>query len=489
MGLPWSRPKPELPIRYLSDLSPAHQLAILASSNIDPSCIFLNRQTKATYERLHTVSEKHTDRMTTLRVFNGFLFSSGSNLWSRCGIPEAEAHTLCLENPTRVRLPHVLAVWMGFNRVFVKTTRGLYAWGDDEYGQLGVGDADQDDTSEDDGDGAGGEDVGSNPMEHASEDPCFVFEEEVRNVAIGRRTSFFRTAMGWMAAGCNRHGELGLVTTMKQLGTPNLIPNSRLWPMQTGPDGLIPSDGATFVRVRYKLLAAGRNTNGDPTAFTHYPLPAPTQLPPSIKVIIGAAGGAIVAGISQILAVRAIYNGVTRDEVYETPGPVTDLAVDYEEGGEGHRVIYTVDGMIYDLDLSPGAGGTQADPERLYFPWPITRAAIGGGRLFIERHDGVWFANGNNADGRLGVGATNAHVNFLPPVTCSGVMCIESDGEGGTFFHTEDGVFACGNNERHALGIMDAEAGTAVIRPMLIKANPEVNPLPLETVRVSGGEV
>ncbi len=76
------------------------------------------------------------DEVTTIALDCGHLYSEGNNHQGQCGI---EMPGDKVTGPRLIRLPPVLRVWHYSGRWFANTARGLYAWGWNSFGRLGVG--------------------------------------------------------------------------------------------------------------------------------------------------------------------------------------------------------------------------------------------------------------------------------------------------------------------------------------------------------------
>ncbi len=172
------------------------------------------------------------DRITTVTLDCGRLYSDGNNRENQCGIETAEDE---VTGPRLIRLPPVLQVWCGDVRWFAKTTRGLYGWGCNDDGRLGVG----------------YDDVYRVRQPHR-----VPIDGDVLDVSLLPGTSFFRTDSGWFGCGDNLYGQLGLGHT-DEVTAPTLIPGS---------EGVTRWRGGYFCTFGFSedghALACGENDDG-----------------------------------------------------------------------------------------------------------------------------------------------------------------------------------------------------------------------------------
>ncbi len=102
-----------------------------------------------------------------------------------------------------VRLPRVVDIVGANQGWFALTERGLFAWGSDEDGKLGLGN------------------VGTVPRPRPVSTPG-----DVLQVCAFDYITFIRTSGGWFGCGYNHNGELGLGHTESPVVTPTPIPGS-----------------------------------------------------------------------------------------------------------------------------------------------------------------------------------------------------------------------------------------------------------------------
>ncbi len=71
----------------------------------------------------------------TVTHYGARLYAEGNNRAGQCGMGSVKVS----DAPRLIRLPPVLQVWGHRDAWFAKTTRGLYVWGMNDYGRLGLG--------------------------------------------------------------------------------------------------------------------------------------------------------------------------------------------------------------------------------------------------------------------------------------------------------------------------------------------------------------
>ncbi len=161
--------------------------------------------------------EKSGKQETVIVLNDGKLYATGNNKKGQCGTgnyargkPQRSGNAQRrprVPTPTFIRLPPVLDVWLSSaGSWWAKTTHGLYAWGNDKKGQLGVN-ADDDDFMSD----------GIVPL------PTKVaLDADVTDIAAFQTATFLRTAAGWYACGDDQSGQLGL---RRRLGGARFLPS------------------------------------------------------------------------------------------------------------------------------------------------------------------------------------------------------------------------------------------------------------------------
>ncbi len=140
------------------------------------------------YEESEVEFVAGTAPFTTIITLDcGRLYAEGSNRHGQCGVGLDDD---VINGPRLIRLPPVLQVWFRDTTWFAKTTRGLYAWGMNMQGCLGIG-----------------SDVRRvrSPAWVAIGEPCV-------DVAVisQRGVSFIQTARGWYGSGNNQRNVLAV---------------------------------------------------------------------------------------------------------------------------------------------------------------------------------------------------------------------------------------------------------------------------------------
>ncbi len=181
---------------------PRHLIALaLLAADVDRSAFYLCkkfRRARRVYVRERVI---HSNEGAKMIHFSGRVFASGSNTMGQCCLSPKKA----LECPTPrwIRLPAVDMIWATHRCCFVRCpSAGCYAWGPNEYGQLGVGRV--------------------MAISHA---PLRVTAVTVDEVMCSGVVTFLRIKDGWAACGLNKHGTLGL-GHVHRIMRPQVVPNS-----------------------------------------------------------------------------------------------------------------------------------------------------------------------------------------------------------------------------------------------------------------------
>ncbi len=134
-----------------------------------------------------------------------------------------------------VRLPRIDQLWHGGGSWFIETYRGLYAWGDNDEGCLGVG-----------------------HWGYVSAPQRVNIQGPVLGVFPFNEVCFFRTPTGWYGSGFTEMGELGCREAPQgtRFASPLRLPNT---------EGVIrwySNSSTTFAWTSAGLMACGPNHNG-----------------------------------------------------------------------------------------------------------------------------------------------------------------------------------------------------------------------------------
>ncbi|KAG9394991.1 Regulator of chromosome condensation (RCC1) repeat [Carpediemonas membranifera] len=281
---------------------------------------------------------------------------------------------------------------------------GLYAWGNNSHGQLGLGLTDPTVTRPSRVSFPDCDDV----AEYEASLPCWHKDELAIDVKMTGDMVFVRTPVGVVGAGRNTGGALGVGIPQSTVRT-MCIPTFRMVPLP----------------ITFTLTSLETTDDG--------PDPVLTLCQGRRRLVCGTnAFGCLGLGHSSRLSVFA-----------ELPFPVADM---YSNGifsffHSAGRIL--VAGRLTGLPLPREiAGYTGLQPIELPFPWPITH--FGGdfhSFLYCRRENGMWYAIGANSTGALGVWG-EAVADWVQ-VPLRGITEIMSTGTQ-TYFRTSDGLFAAG---------------------------------------------
>ncbi len=327
--------------------------------------------------------EVFVDETTTITLDCGRLYAEGNNEEGQCGIGSEKPE---VTGPRLIRLPPVLQVWCGHGRWFAKTTLGLYGWGENFFGCLGLGN----------------DDLIDQPLR-------VPIDSDVLHVYQTHDQSFFRTSSGWLGCGGNYCGQLGLGHT-DDITTPTPIPGSEGVTRRAGNDRV----NFTFAFTDGGLLASGDNRNGqcgvgasddDITTFT------PIALPDNVKgrvdrVVCTTVSSFFIAGRRCFTAGSNRHGelGIGSDEEIirtpiELPVPVDDITSNDEVtiirsgdtllacGNNRRRQISTADTLQFTA------------PTPIDTPGPVVKVVYDGRLIFVQLTDGSWFGQGRYHSG------------------------------------------------------------------------------------------
>ncbi len=329
------------------------------------------------------------DESTTITLDCGRLYAEGNNDCGQCGI---RLKMKDVTDPRLIRLPPVLRVWCCHNHWFAKTTRGLYAWGENKYrykvdkygrnwhtwGMLGL------------------------HYEYVRRPLRVPIDSEVLDVYQKSGQSLFRTSSGWLGCGGYSHGQLGLGFTDDYFIGPTAIQGSEgVTRWREGSD-------RNFAFTLNSILTCGRNDYGkcgvgstdDITTLT------PVALPDDVK---GRVDRVVCNGGSSffISGRRCFGCGSNRrgrlgigSEEGIVPTPTELLVVDDIIVSEnGVNVIWSGDTLLACGDSARrpiASNGTPRStaPTPLSLPGPVVKVNVGQLNVFVQLTDGSWVGRG-----------------------------------------------------------------------------------------------
>ncbi len=290
-------------------------------------------------------------------------------------------------------------------------------------------------------------------------------DRTISAISVHDWVTFIRTPAGWMGAGWNDHGTVGVGHT-DAVNTPTLLAKRK------GMRRFASYDGATWAWDGDNILyGCGANETRQLGVFVNKCENSVTKLT-TVKGLDGVTvrsiahfGGStlfITDAPGGCMAVGDNARGALADagpfEVIKqaTPMPPTPLDPPIEAavsmshvtivrrgdslwaaGFNQHRTV-TADKISHATELTP-----------FPIPGPAKRLFLGGYSCFVECTDGTWYGKGANMYGQLGAGTiAKTHSRWIP-LPLDGVWSIETVANGDAFlFHTDRGTFATGYDMR-----------------------------------------
>ncbi len=329
------------------------------------------------YEKSKEVFVDRHPVRTTITLDCGRLYSEGDNIHGQCGIGSVKKNDVA--GPRLIRLPPVLDVWHDEGRWFANTTRGLYAWGWNYLGKLGVG---------------GDEDVWQ-PRR-------VLIDSDVLDVSLIPYVSFFRTVSGWFGCGSNRFGELGLGRT-NMVTTPARIPGSEGVTWWGG------GSGTTFGFSHDGLLVCGENNEArcgiestDYKITTLTPVVLPDDVKGRVDRVVCNHWSSFFIADRRCFACgfcRSGQLGLGSDEraiptPAELPVPVDDIVTN-----SFVTIIRSGDTLLACGDnefrqISTDNRRKLTTPTPLDPPGPVMKVVVEQYNVFIQLTDGAWVGSG-----------------------------------------------------------------------------------------------
>ncbi len=460
-----------LPNRIFT-LIPSTVLAVLlagASSDV-PGQFFLCRKFLAVWNNYNR-SKRTTENMgSIISLFDGRLFSYANNIRSKCGVNKS---ALWLPFEHWVRLPPVMDYWVGCGSWFAQTTRGLFAWGSNWSGQLGIASYSR------------------------ITRPCRVSIPQTvmaTHISVFNDVAFIRISRGWLGVGLNDDSMLGLPNG-GYVTTPTMVP---------GAENVIAwtSNRATFGITRTGLLGCGSNARGqlgidDDDAPSLTPIRLPRGAGPVRKVVTDWESTFILCGQKCFVCgandVGQLALGVFDEEVHtptELSFPVNDVVA------HKFTIIFLSAGKLLGCGandthhVSPDGPASIITPVALNMPWSVRRVTISHEALFVQRsEDDTWFARGNNKNSQLGVGSADDIVTDWAPVLVPSVTSVGSL-VSGHYFINSDGVYCAGRSKAQNASFWGSDvdhAPHASVIPQRLASCPTVRSMVLPTMVIEGG--
>ncbi|KAG9394359.1 endodeoxyribonuclease RusA family protein [Carpediemonas membranifera] len=414
---------------YLDELSPGIIWAALMAAGADPE---LHKTTTSPEDKLvwfitrrfvNSLAASIREGEAATNDSNYFRFYDG-HLFSRVLDPLGMSMGRGLEYEW-IRLPsRLFAFETGGGSQYALTFKGLYVWGRNEVGQVGMGDVS----------------MVPLPTHIDIEVPYRVWADGERAFALGTR--------GLYACGMNfatndpANGDKLLLAPGADMAIKHFA-HVRL------PEGQVDSislkNRGTVIHMGNRALVCGNNSHGRLGVGHNRPLPNLTRLPYTITGMTCDGPFSLILSDGRLKVVGKVKYS-----------PLKNYLV-------GHRRIYTI-------------------PAQVRFPWPVSKFITDGHSMFfVEKADTLslkptseWFALGCNMWGCLGVDKEDDAVSVWSPVGVGGINAIYKDGYS-VWLDTESGLFACGDNRGSRLGTEvlevvevaeDEDDGTSVTMPL-----------------------
>ena len=336
--------------------------------------------------------------------------------------------------------------YYSFSTYAILSDGSLYTWGDNNYGQLGLGDK-------------------ANRYYYPSENQKINIPDKI-NELIGlkdtgydtsERTTFYKfslyaiTENGELYAwGDNSDGQLGIGNTDNQTKPVKV----------TGITGKI-KQLITFQRYHYgeaffdyfyvyaitedgSLYAWGYNGKGLLGVGDKMDRNTPTKvnLPGTIKELI-ADSNYVYAILEDGSLYAWDYNTPTPTKI-NLPGTIKELITN---GNSDYAILE--DGSLYELEIS-------SEPRKINLPSKIKELIIDGSAVYAILEDGTLYAWGLNDRGQLGIGSENDYVDTPTKVDLPGkVKEVKHYAfSSSTYVLLEDGtLYTCGSNYYGQLGL------------------------------------
>ncbi len=314
---------------------------------------------------------------TTMALDCGRLFSSGNNSFGQCGVVSEEDE---VTGPRHVRLPPVLRLWCDTCGYLALSTRGMYAWGSNNRGRLGLGD------------------VGG----HIVVPSRVPVPGDGINVNAMPTAVFIRTTSGWYGCGDNSRGQLGIGST-RAVTTPTPIPGSE------GVTRWRTTGFVTFSFAVSGLKATGGNRLGqcgvgreDVVISTLSPVTLPDDFKGRVdRILTNHDSSFFLSGRRCFGCGCNEYGelGVGSDtKEVRTPLEVR-VPVDDVMSWCGQTVIRSGGALFCCGDNSMTqihSDGTDdiTSPVPIDLPGPVVAVAVIGDNIFVQLKDGAWVGRG-----------------------------------------------------------------------------------------------
>ncbi|KAG9393097.1 hypothetical protein J8273_3226 [Carpediemonas membranifera] len=389
-------------------------------------------------------------------AFAGRVYCKGVNVNGQVGIG---SDVPFIPELTRVRrVPPLIDVFYGDTCVFgITATHKLWAWGANSYGQLGVGST---------------EGRISSPMRVRLPADCKPYLTRST-----RHSTFIATNKGWFATGRNMLEQLGLghrqfVRTPQRINFGSHLVSD-----------IYSNYDSTFAwTTSGEVLSCGWNeygqagTGGAERTIRWRPVVLPSVDPEDAAAprffpehIYVSRCSAFFYAAHQVLCCG--WNTVSQlpfqpsaEQTVAVPTPIP-RSIDNLVCNAGSTVFLS-DGELWGVgdnecgQLFPNGPYRIYNPRKLALPFPVARLLLCSsqlmgevkGTMFVLSRAGEWWAQGYNNSGLCAVGSADYQIPLTrvraPHGTRDIVSCTHA-----TFIFTDNGLFACGDNDGNRLGV------------------------------------
>ncbi len=352
------------------------------------SAWFLHHSFRAAQKPLAVLGSKYVvdwgGRVEFALIYSS-LFARGANARGQTGTGILDH---ALQHYIRVHLPSVRDFSVGHGAAFAITTGGLYVWGGNKSGSLGVGKVAS---------------VARRPRRVPLPAGATVLK-----VCPMAHSTFIETSVGWFAAGANQHGQLGI----DDGAAPSpLVPQPELVKARGTITRVYSQAGTTFLwTVSGPLLACGINDSGQSGVGGLHPTrrPTPVRLPAHSHVtgLITSCGSTFIfCGTRCFVCGNNMYSklGVRTDDQpvdtpTELPFPVSVVAFDFAAGASS--TLFISNGVLIaagennNLVAAPIAKPTTIDE----LPANVVGLKLSSGYIVRQGHD-RWHAARRRPEG------------------------------------------------------------------------------------------
>ncbi|KAG9397650.1 RCC1 repeat-containing protein [Carpediemonas membranifera] len=422
---------PELP-ETLYTLLQGTLRTILVAAQMPESNWFLCRKFAFTKMVVEKDAETGTVGAVSFELYHGRVAMKGPNGHGQLGDPASPAVT----GPVWVRVPPVSSFFTNGLSSFAATSRGVYSWGSNTKGQLGVGSSER----------LAAPRRAVFPSDFAQVERSsghhrlhqFITEVMFSTTAKTCPSSFIQTQSGWLAAGCNKNGALGIGSDAQVVSTFQRVHL---------PADFISVDAVILARASFWLkdgqcYCCGYNQDGSLGNRTKINAHTPAQL------TVGAHD------IDHFTVYGQSFIFLSDGRCWLT-GPDRDGLVN-------HNNLYTNTWISTRSLRAAGLSPNLLNYDRLH----PSKIAIGYEKIFIRLTE-QWLAIGENDFGQLGTGECNARLQSWMPVALPLHVDIVDffDGGDSVWFVTTDGLYAAGSNRYRRLG----REGAVTVCPAPVK--------------------